>query len=316
MNQSSLANSIESVNEKIRYDASVKKVLANKYILAWILKYTAPEFGHYDIETIKNCIESTPEVASTPVWPGLTNKNTITGISTENTIPNEGKITFDIRFFATTPQKEHVKIIINVEAQNNYYPGYDLVTRGIFYGARQLSAQLDTEFTVNTDDLVKYDNLKKVYSIWICMKCPKYAQNTITSYDIKPTKLYGNFTGKSRYDLMSVVMVCLNDDVNSKESSELIRMLTVLLANEIKFEEKKQILEKFNIPMTADFGKEVAGMCNLSEGVMKKGIQEGLQQGIVALVESLREVGQTNDVILNKLMEKFSLSETEAKLYL
>lgn len=316
MNQTSLANSIEAVNEKIRYDASVKKVLANKYILAWILKYTAPEFQKYDIETIKNCIEATPEVATVPVWPGLTNSQTITGMSTENVVPKEGKITFDIRFYALTPENEQVKIIINVEAQNDYYPGYDLVTRGIFYAARQISAQLDTEFTVQTEDRKKYDNLKKVYSIWICCDCPEYAQNTITSYDIKPTKLYGNFTGRVRYDLMSVVVICLDDEINSDQSPELIKMLTVLLADKIDFDKKKTLLEEFAIPMTEEFRKEVAGMCNLSEGVEKKGIQQGIQQGIVALVESLKELGVSNEIIINKLMQKFEISETEAKTYL
>ena len=67
-----------------------------------------------------------------------------------------------------TAEKEQVKIIVNVEMQNKYHTGYDLVTRGIFYAARQISAQLDKEFTVDKNDKIKYGNLKKVYSIWIC----------------------------------------------------------------------------------------------------------------------------------------------------
>lgn len=34
-----------------------------------------------------------------------------------------------------------------VEGQNDFYPGYDIVTRGIFYTARLISSQLETEFT-------------------------------------------------------------------------------------------------------------------------------------------------------------------------
>ena len=40
MSQTSLGNTIEVTDESVRYDASVKKVLSNKHILAWILKYT------------------------------------------------------------------------------------------------------------------------------------------------------------------------------------------------------------------------------------------------------------------------------------
>jgi len=68
-------------------------------------------------------------------------------MSNEDKVPGEGEITYDIRFYAITKDDKHIKIIINVEAQKNYYPGYDLVTRAMFYCARMLSAQLDTEFT-------------------------------------------------------------------------------------------------------------------------------------------------------------------------
>ena len=32
-------------------------------------------------------------------------------------------------------------MIINIEVQNDFYPGYPLVKRGIYYGGRMLSAQ-------------------------------------------------------------------------------------------------------------------------------------------------------------------------------
>ena len=60
---------------------------------------------------------------------------------------------------------------------------------------------------------------------------------------------------------------------------------------------------------------EVKNMCEVLDRAENRGIQQGIQQGIVALVESLRELGQTNEVIVNKLMEKFGLSEVEAQEY-
>ena len=40
-------------------------------------------------------------------------------------------------------------------------------------------SQLDVEFTNKTDDPKKYDNIKKVYSIWIVINPPQYLAGTI-----------------------------------------------------------------------------------------------------------------------------------------
>ena len=48
----------------------------------------------------------------------------------------------------------------------------------------------------------------------------------------------------------------------------------------------------------------------------QEGIKEGIKEGIMVLVESLREVGLSEEVIVQKLMEKFKLSEEETKAYL
>ena len=143
--QTPLANDIDATDGKSKYDTQVKKVLANKVILAWILKYTMKELANVEISHIEKCIESNIEVATDPLEPGLTNLSAITGSTNENAVPNEGKITFDIRFYVILPDGNHTKVIINVEAQKDNSPGYDIVTRAIFYCARLLSAQLDQE---------------------------------------------------------------------------------------------------------------------------------------------------------------------------
>lgn len=158
--QTHIARAVEIADVNARYDAEVKLLLSDRRLLAWIMKYTVSELMDYDIETIMGCIEGEPEVSVTSVYPGMSRVNSekITGMSTEEKIPNEGGITYDIRFYVITPEREQVKLIVNVEAQKKFYPGYDLVTRGVFYCARMLSAQLDTEFTADN-----YDGIKKVY---------------------------------------------------------------------------------------------------------------------------------------------------------
>lgn len=59
---------------------------------------------------------------------------------------------------ATAPKSgELIRLIINVEAQNNFYPGYPLIKRGIYYCSRMISAQYGTEFSASHyEDIKKY----------------------------------------------------------------------------------------------------------------------------------------------------------------
>lgn len=280
-----MTRAIESVGEKSQYDTQVKMLLAEKIILAWILKYSAAEFQECSIEEIVSLIEGDPQVSEVPVAPGLTTDR-ITGMSTEDAVPFEGRVTYDIRFHAFTPGHERMKLIINVEAQKKYHPGYDLVTRGIFYGARMLSAQLDTEFKADN-----YDDIKKVYSIWICMDVPRQAANTIVKYDLNQTVLYGEFAGKHRYDLLNVVMIHLGDPGDANQGEAIHHLLHTLLSKELTAKEKEDILaSEFDI--TSPRVKEGVGqMCNLSELIEEKGIAKGIEKGraeqLVGIVESL-----------------------------
>lgn len=288
---------------KIRYDTEVKKILSNKTILSWILKFTVKEFKDNTIEEIWECIEGEPQISETPLRPRHP-PECISGISNEDKEITEGFISYDIIFHALTPIKERTKIIINVEAQNNYYPGYDLVTRGIFYGARMISSQLDREFT--TDN---YDNIKKVYSIWICMDTPNYAQHTITEYKITPEKIWGNFSGKARYDLLSVVMICLGDSFDS--NNQLISMLNTILSEKISATEKESILAtEYGIRMKTDEDGGVNLMCNLSDRIEQIGIKKGIEQGIEqGTLKTLFELYHDNLISLQDAAHKASLTE-------
>lgn len=86
----------------------VLEILAKKIILSWILKYTVKEFFNYSIEKIEKCIEGTPKVVEVPVDAGLSNKS-IEGMNTEDAIPNEGRITYDIKFYVILPDGKTYK---------------------------------------------------------------------------------------------------------------------------------------------------------------------------------------------------------------
>lgn len=267
--------------EEVQYDENVKKFLSQKIILAHILVHTVKEFQGMNPAEVIPLIEDKPEVSTQKVFSYGMNAmdflgENIEGANTEDASKEEGTVYYDIRFSVYLPSKEeYIKLVIDVESQNDFKPGYDLVTRGIYYGARMLSAQKGIEF-VKSD----YDNLKKVYSIWICIHCPKSIQNTITEFSMNQTNIVGNIDVNMRYDLLSVVLVGLSDEI-AAESDEykLHRLLETFFSGELSVPEKKKILEEYGIDYSGEIERSVSDMCNASKGVLEKGRAEGRAEG-------------------------------------
>ena len=276
--KTTLAQSVELTVQKAQYDAACKKLLAEKIILAWIMKHTMKEYAGYEVkEIMERFILGEPKVAETNVLPDETNAPKITGTGVEDTTVTEGSITYDIQFHAIVPDTDEVvQMIINVEAQNDFYPGYPIIKRGIYYCARMISSQYGTVFTKS-----HYEKIEKVYSVWICMNPPKERNHTITGYSLTEKQYVGKVKEKEDYyDLMQAVMICLGESGEAAEN-ELLRLLDVLLTSDKDADEKKEILEnEFQIPMTERLETEVEFMCNLSDGVEQRGIEKGIQKGI------------------------------------
>lgn len=58
--------------------------------------------------------------------------------------------------------------------------------------------------------------------------------------------------------------------------------------------------------------KEEVDMCKAIEDMILEGKQEGIQEGIKALIEVAKELGATTDIIEKKVEEKFNLPKDEA----
>ena len=310
-----IAKNIRVADEKAGYDAACKRLLSEKIILAWIMKSCLEEYRDCDVDEIaQKYIEGTPQVGEAAVALDESNRaSMIHGSGNEDASLTEGTVTYDIRFLAAAPVSgELIRLIINIEAQNDFYPGYPLIKRGIYYCSRMISSQYGTEFTES-----HYEDIKKVYSIWICMNPPRNRENSITRYYIAEENLAGHVKErKSDYDLMSAVMICLGKEGESTDK-DILKLLGVLLSTRTDSGEKCQILEEdFNIKMTQALESEVSLMCNLSKGVEEKGIQKGRQEGIAAMVSVLKELQIADNIILSKIQEKFHLAEETAKRYL
>lgn len=176
-----ISRELDTAGIKAQYDEHVKRILGSRQVLARILKGTIEGYRSYSPEEITLWIEPDIEIASVPLCPGeeKMDDRLINGENTESKVPGEGTITYDIRFRAFLPgknKKAEIKLLINVEAQKKFYVKYRIVTRGIFYGARMLSEQLDREFSNS-----EYDKLSVII---ICLneKLKKGTEGTLHGF--------------------------------------------------------------------------------------------------------------------------------------
>lgn len=288
-------------NRNAAYDQAAKKVLSQKKILAFILKRMVEEFEDESVQDIMTkYIEGTPRISQVPVHPDETNQEIerIQGNNTEDSTISEGMVRYDILFQALVPKtKEPIMLIINIEAQGKANPGYSILRRATYYASRMVSSQRGRGFY--GDD---YDNIKKVYTIWICMNAPKDMGNSINRYRMTEERLHGKYHAKpGQYNLLNVVMLYLG---NRKTQDSLIEMLRIIFKEKAPALVKKQQLEEeYGIRLTEDETKGLSKMCNLSEGVYDSGVLDGISQGILQEREaSLRNLMENTGWSLEKAM--------------
>lgn len=305
-----IADDIRATDQKAQYDAACKRLLSEKIILAWIMKSCLKEYRDCDVKEIaEKYIEGEPEIGTVPVAPDETNAAKIRGTDTEDKSLTEGTVTYDIRFLATLPNSGGlIQMIINVEAQNNFYPGYPLVMRAIYYCCRMISSQQGTEFVHS-----EYQKIKKVASIFICLDPPEERRNSITRHYITEENLVGDVReAVSHYDLLNVAILCLG---GGEESSGVFKLLDALLSPDATVQERCQVLQdEFDIPMTETLEMEVETMCNLSQGVEERGRIRGRTEGRAEGRAEGRTEGRAEGVLasLKSLMDSTGWSMEQA----
>lgn len=296
------------------YDASCKRLLSNKTILAWIIKSCIKEYEACEIEYIaKHCLEENSMVGQDAVHPDeVFCGEQIRGSAQQDTSAQEGTITYDIKVCAWLPGteegKERGRLFLDIEAQNDFHPGYLVVTRGIYYVGRMISAQYGTEFTHS-----RYGDLKKVYSIWICSNPPVGRRRTMNTYGITEKCLAGAVKeSENHYDLLEVIIICLGDG-REKGGSGIFRLLEVLLSPYMRAGEKIKILkDEFSIVMERKFEEEVREMCDLSIGVAEWGMEQGIKEGICTAIKNLMS---TTNWSAEQAMEALKIPEKEREAY-
>lgn len=288
-------------------DNLCKRIISNKRILAWIMKSCVEEYKECSIEDIEEkYIEGTPDKIKKyePYIEGSRNEDTSNG---------EQSVFFDIKFNSLVPRDEHmITLIINVECQSDFYPGYPLLKRAVYYSGRMISSQYGTVFSNS-----HYEKLRKVYSIWICLNPPRYRRNTINIYSLVENQLVGSVAEKKEnYDLITVAMICIGDD-EDENCGGVLKLLSVLFSKEKNLAEKMKLIEKeFDIPMTQSMEEEVSQMCNYARYVKLEGIKEGVKEGIKeGVFASLKNLIESTDMNKEQAMTILKIPEQDKKMY-
>jgi hypothetical protein len=199
------------------------------------------------------------------------------------------------------------KMIINLEVQKNEPTKYHILNRAIFYTARLVSSQKEREFTGSD-----YNEIKQVYSIWICMNMK---ENSLSHIHMVKDDLLGEQDWKGNLDIPNIVMIGLAKEIPPKEEQyELHRLLGTLLSQTMTAEQKLKLMkQEYNIPVDRNgIKEEVSVMCNLSEGVEEMGYAKGEAAGIVKGEAQGKVIGRTEeraDIILKMHKKGYSLEQ-------
>lgn len=288
-------------NEKSYLDAVCKALLGCTAVAAFIVKNCIPEFHDMSLEEIQEYIiykkaksQMTPEELAeiqaentSPVEIGchivddLPDKLNEKNVESKST--NEGTIYYDVLFDIGMPDGKlpPSRVIVDIEAQNEFKPGYAILKRGSFYCGRMISAQKETVFR-NSD----YNKLQKVYSIWLCIAPDEDVRGVCNAYNMSEICLAKeHHFPKEQYDNFCIILACLQD---KQSANNMVRFFSSVFDNEMPVEEKLDLARECGLQVTADVKEGINQMCNYSDYVEQKGIEKGrieaLSESVVKLV--------------------------------
>lgn len=300
-----IKSAIKVTDKDAQYDEKAKRLLGNKIILAHILVKTVDEFRGMNPKDVVSYIEGEPYISMIPIEPGLTNAEKekegqrIVGLNTENVEINEGLIRFDIIFYVR--MKDGIsQVIVNLEAQKDEPTSYYILNRAIFYVSRLISSQKERDF-IKTN----YNDIKRVFSIWVCMNMDENSMNYVHLTD---DKLLGSYQWKGGLELLNIVLIGIADEVSAHDDKyELHRLLSTLLSIELSVDEKLGIMEKeYRIQVDDRIREDVSAMCNLSQGIR----ETATDNAIVGVIMNMYENNFTLEQIA--IATKKSVEEVKA----
>ncbi len=233
----------------------------------------------------------------------------IVGLNTEYTELNEGKNVFDIIFYVRT-KNGISKIIINVEIQKDEPTKYNILNRVIFYIGRMISSEKQRDFTN-----FNYNDMKDVYSIWLCLG---EKENTLNYLRLFDKKVIGSKNWKGNLNLLNAVIIGLSDELpEHNETYDLHRFLGVLLSNSLDYYEKVEIMEKeYELELPEEWKEGTETMYSFAAEIRKKGRAEVICLMAKNMLNDgvpISKIAQIAGVSVEKLQSWLQEADTIAK---
>ena len=205
-------------------------------------------------------------------------------------------------------------ILVNIEAQKDEPSSYYIQNRAVFYACRMVSSQKERDFTG-----MNYNDIKKVYTIWICMN---QKENSLNYLHLTNEKLMGKTAIEKAGDLIHIILLGLAKNLPPyTEKNKLHRLLGALFTNELTADEKISIIEsEYNIEAKNELRKDVRKVSGLGESLVESAAEEAWEQGLelggkqreIKFIISMNDKGYTIEQIAD-VTEK-SREEVEAVL--
>lgn len=223
---------------------------------------------------------------------------------------------------AITNKGEHINIEIQIKNE------FNMIKRSLYYWSKMYESQI-----IKGDN---YDKLAKTVCINILDF--KYLKNNgfHNAYRLKEINSNEELTDNIELHFIEIPKLRNNIDVSdmltvwieflnnpegeiisklelSKEEireakDELIRLSGNSKERELYEKRKESILDKVSALAKAE--KD-----GIDKG-LQQGIEQGREEGIKALIESFKELGISEDIIIQKLIDKYDLTEDKAKEYI
>ena len=142
---------------------------------------------------------------------------------------------------------------------------------------------------------MNYDDIKKVYSIWVCMGMK---ENTMCHIHLTKDDLIGYHNWQGNLDLLNIIMIGISDILPEHDNIyEMHRLLSALFSEKLSVAEKIDIINnEYDIPVANNIMEEVNIMCNLSQGIEDKALEAGKAAAQI-------------DIILNMYKNNFTVEQ-------
>ena len=265
-------------DQDTKQDGVAKMLFTHKQIVAWILRECFPEFKGYPLDfIIDNCLDCLDDV------------DYLIGDTTHGS----GGTDMDVCIHVRLPQdlETKIRIIINIEIQNDFYPGYNIIKRGIYYECDLIAREKETVFTDS-----HYDDMKKVYTVWICLQAPVKLANTFERYGMAKLNLedeiHAIHQNGAPYDLLDMVMIYLNNE-SQEGGGPFMAMMRTLFSPTLSKEEKLKILkERYSITFKQEDEKVNKFIEYVKQVNLKIGEENGEKRTRRTVVANMLRIGR------------------------